>query len=311
LNSQGFHDEDEFTAEAAAGARLRILVLGDSFAFGSSSTPGNSFVETLESELASVEVWNTALPGYGTQQAVIWLEAYAPIMRPDVVLLAFYGNDFEDNVYPLDGYYWGILKRSGSYYWRKWHIVRERGSPLLVRQYRLEGDGSVTRIEDQRELYYRAHGVEPPPNAATRHLGGTRTGSLLLDALAAVRSDRMRKADGPWQRRLEATRRHLSRIREYADVHGIELLVLLIPDRQDLIEPSRVHRAATALFEELDLVVLDPAAQLSDTSYAALPDVHWSDEGHRRVGRLLAACAQRLMTGAGASRCVPLFSEGP
>jgi hypothetical protein len=107
LNPQGFHDTDSFVQlPEIDNTSIRILMLGDSFTFGASASPGHSFVEKLEAEVPDALVWNASMPGAGTNQAAEWLEIFDPILQPQLVVVGFYMNDFEDNVFPPDSYYW-------------------------------------------------------------------------------------------------------------------------------------------------------------------------------------------------------------
>jgi hypothetical protein len=77
--------------------RPRLLVLGDSVAFGFGVADGETFSADLER--GGYEVVNLAVPGYGTDQALLRLEREGLAYRPDVVLLHFcLQNDFVDNL---------------------------------------------------------------------------------------------------------------------------------------------------------------------------------------------------------------------
>jgi len=82
----------------------RILVLGDSFAFGSGVEPEQTFERLLERRVTAaspketVLVLNAGVEGYGTTEALRLLESLGRGLEPDLVLLGFYlGNDFSDN----------------------------------------------------------------------------------------------------------------------------------------------------------------------------------------------------------------------
>lgn len=76
--------------------RPRLLVLGDSVAFGFGVADEETFSAGLERH--GYEVVNLAVPGYGTDQALLRLEREGLAYRPDVVLLHFcLQNDFIDN----------------------------------------------------------------------------------------------------------------------------------------------------------------------------------------------------------------------
>ncbi len=87
--------------------KVRILGLGDSFAFGWGVEYAQTFYSTVEtllnvnvskSENLSYEVINTGIPGYGTYEALQSLQNIGMGYNPDVVVLAFYeGNDYINN----------------------------------------------------------------------------------------------------------------------------------------------------------------------------------------------------------------------
>lgn len=78
--------------------RTRIVVLGDSIAFGFGSDDDENFCALLDEENEDLEVVNLAVQGYGTDQALIRLEREGLKYNPDVVLLGFCtANDFVDN----------------------------------------------------------------------------------------------------------------------------------------------------------------------------------------------------------------------
>lgn len=79
------------------GGRRRVLVLGDSVAFGYGVADEETFAARLEAR--GFEAINMAVPGYGTDQELLRLEREGGAWRPDVVLLNFcVENDPVDNV---------------------------------------------------------------------------------------------------------------------------------------------------------------------------------------------------------------------
>src|SRR5262245_3342652 len=103
-NALGFNDA-EFEARKAPG-RLRIMALGDSFAYGTVPYPDN--VLTIAEELlrASCRGHDLELLNFGINGAGVWtyktlFELARPIYGPDIVAVHFYmGNDGPD-VYRL------------------------------------------------------------------------------------------------------------------------------------------------------------------------------------------------------------------
>ena len=94
-NSRGLRD-DETPYERTAGLD-RLVLLGDSFAMGYGVERAHSLEKRLE-QLLDAEVVNLAVPGYGTDQALLAYESEGRKYHPDVVLLAFtIDNDVLNN----------------------------------------------------------------------------------------------------------------------------------------------------------------------------------------------------------------------
>jgi lysophospholipase L1-like esterase len=75
---------------------LRILALGDSFAFGVGADQDETFPARL-AEVLKAQVLNAGAPGFGVPDAVAWYERYGVELDPDVVVLAvFLANDLQD-----------------------------------------------------------------------------------------------------------------------------------------------------------------------------------------------------------------------
>lgn len=84
----------------------RVLVLGDSFAFGYGVEEHESFPAYLETCLNSTgagtfEVLNAGVPGYGTVDQLNFLRSRGEALAPDFVILQFLSsNDLDENLYP-------------------------------------------------------------------------------------------------------------------------------------------------------------------------------------------------------------------
>lgn len=82
-------------------AKLRILAVGDSFTYGSGVDDDETYPYRIEQALStsglSSAVWNAGNPGTGTDYALRLLQLKGPRIRPDVVVVGFFANDFVDN----------------------------------------------------------------------------------------------------------------------------------------------------------------------------------------------------------------------
>lgn len=101
INRQGMRADRDYPYDKPPG-RLRVLVLGDSFAIGYEVTAEQTFAMVLERELrrrnVDVEVMNAGVSGYSTAEAALYLERELIKYRPDVVVSSTYENDFADNI---------------------------------------------------------------------------------------------------------------------------------------------------------------------------------------------------------------------
>lgn len=91
INALGLRGRD--VEEKTTGA-LRILILGDSYTFGSGVADDETFSAVLERQLGEpVEVINAGVPGYGIFQFVELFRRLGPALRPDIVIVTFPTGD--------------------------------------------------------------------------------------------------------------------------------------------------------------------------------------------------------------------------
>lgn len=80
-------------------ADRRMLVLGDSFAFGEGVNVEDRFDSLIAERFPDLSIVNLGVMGYGTDQQAIKLRAWKDDLRPgDLLLILTYNNDFFDIV---------------------------------------------------------------------------------------------------------------------------------------------------------------------------------------------------------------------
>ncbi len=113
ISSQGLRDREY--PEARVAGRCRMLVLGDSFAWGFGVDREEIFHERIEARHPDWEIVNAGVAGYATDQQLLYLEARGLALRPDVVLLLFHPNDLLENAErATSGYYKPYFERGGD-----------------------------------------------------------------------------------------------------------------------------------------------------------------------------------------------------
>ena len=97
-NSLGMR-EREIAREKRSGTR-RILIIGDSIAFGTGVGAQRRFSDFLSRALGDdVEVLNAGVCGWGTDQELLYYETKGRDLRPDIVILTFtMANDVLNNM---------------------------------------------------------------------------------------------------------------------------------------------------------------------------------------------------------------------
>ncbi|OGC91539.1 MAG: hypothetical protein A2W25_03595 [candidate division Zixibacteria bacterium RBG_16_53_22] len=100
-NSKGFRNIKEFTYNKPVNT-FRVLSLGDSHTQGHEVRQDFTFSAILERFLNQhkpfAEVINTGTSGFSNAEELVLLENEGLKYNPDIVVLAFFANDFEDNM---------------------------------------------------------------------------------------------------------------------------------------------------------------------------------------------------------------------
>lgn len=101
INSAGFRNERGFVRPKPPG-KFRVLCLGDSHTQGYEVNQDKTYSSVIEQELRKsgldAEVINAGVSGFGTAEELVFLENEGITYGPDVVVLGFFANDYEDNL---------------------------------------------------------------------------------------------------------------------------------------------------------------------------------------------------------------------
>jgi lysophospholipase L1-like esterase len=269
----------------------RILVLGDSFAFGVGAEQEESYPARLEEILrkrgARVQVLNAGTPGYSVPDAVTWFQAHGKALDPDVVLLTvFTGNDLQDaapggpRIVVKDGHLVPAGKKRrpvALWFNQRSHLFSLlKSSPLARPVRRLLGRPEAFEdwvIRTEMDLY----ATDSPSELATqgaavteravsdlvRSAGRARVAAVIVPSLLQVDS-------ALWQ----ATLGHL----------GLD---------SSKYDPDRTTRIFQAMFERQGVPVLDLSSPFREAiarrEKVYLPiDRHLTTQGYRRMAREVA-----------------------
>lgn len=257
-NSVGMRGSEEFTEDKPEGCS-RVALIGDSFTFGTHQPDSRTWATGLRASIRPCEVLNFAVPGYGSDQAVLSLTERALRYEPDVVVWGFFVADGARSL------------KQFSYY----------AKPRL----QLKGNGSLELSDTP---------VPTPAQLVERKAGG-KMRSVAWQYLFASRRASSGNSDSTDERELlELNRALLARAQELVHGSGAKLLVLSIPRiTYAATPPEALERGIMAWAEEIGYEALDLRSVFAgQTEPMYIPGRHFSPRGHRVVA---GAVRKRMM----------------
>jgi hypothetical protein len=131
-NSLGLRDREYDGSEFARSGGMRVLLLGDSFAFGQGVNMPDHYGTKLEGILKESGLDATVIkggaPGWGTLQETLYAKDNFDLFRPDIVVITFCGNDPGDDeafLYKLSDSQKGVVRFPGKTFLRNHsHLYR-------------------------------------------------------------------------------------------------------------------------------------------------------------------------------------------
>jgi lysophospholipase L1-like esterase len=266
ISAQGLRDR-EYPFERTPG-RSRMLVLGDSFAWGFGVEAKQGFSEILESRRPDWEIVNAAVSGYGTDQELLFLEERGLRWNPDVVLLLLHPNDFDDNAaaarygYPKPRFALGAdgLELTNV-------PVPPLGLRARLHRALLQRSFVYHRVHLARSAWSESRATHPPSPAAEERA-----------AHAGSEAGGRPSAQPARDSKLELIAALLARLHQRAASAGARLVVVSAPS------PPRVREFLYGALAEqgVPYVPLDEAfggLPREETHFAR--DPHWNAEGQR------------------------------
>ena len=83
--------------EIGPKTRPRVMIIGDSHAWGYDSDQGLRYSDLLAAKHPEIEIVNAGVSGYGTDQEFLFMKRLFESVRPDAVVVIFSELDNEDN----------------------------------------------------------------------------------------------------------------------------------------------------------------------------------------------------------------------
>ncbi len=319
INSYSLRNRE--ISETAGPDTTRIVILGDSFAYGQAVAEEDIFVRRLERILnersggRAYEVVNAGVPGYGSAQELLFMRELSERgVRGDIYLLVMFTNDILDN-----------LRRFYS------SLEENAAQPGFVLT---DGDSLVLKYLPRKVSLWKEVEIPKP----TYTLGRTKIGAVMkirIESFLQTKPGLLRainklgmKVKFPWipgllnawyrdeilETGIPLTRRIIEEIKREAQRNGAPLLVCAIPSQLQVYQKSyapmlrrtfpdneqitewiedntRSQREIELICAELGLPFCDLYPALLENSGRSLyipREGHLNARGHEIVGRELA-----------------------
>jgi hypothetical protein len=243
INSHGMRD-NEYSIHRTG--KRRMLILGDSFGWGFGVEQKERFSELLEVAHPDWEIINASVNGYGTDQEFLLLTQRLNVFKPDMVLLLFCDNDFDENVH-------------SEIYWHYKPVFSIEGGRLHLHNVPVPLQTFRQRL--QRFLL------------GSTYLG-PRLNSLRQEILRFVGQSVSPPADGQGR---EVTRLLLAEIIHECREREVEFLLVSVPmsgEKRELLGEISEE-------EQVRYLPLDPFFELLPSGSTFPHDGHWTALGHR------------------------------
>jgi hypothetical protein len=311
ISDQGLRDRSY--PEARTPGTRRMLVLGDSFAWGYGVEQAEIWHEVLEARHPGWEIINAGVAGYGTDQQLLYLERRGLEFEPDVVLLLLHPNDFLDNNEPFRyGYFKPHYELDGDSLRLTQVPVPQLDWEARFDRYLRFHTYLLYRVYHAPEIYEawqeaRGEAREPPPvsakprapekavKTATPEPAEATSPTPPKERQRAAQSDeedaeRQRKRRERRQRAaasrparkskydvdLALTERLLRELRDQASANAAKFLVVSVP----MPDPPRSRFARSVEDAGIPLLLLDAALRNPAEPIRYANDPHWTPHGH-------------------------------
>jgi hypothetical protein len=273
VNNEGYHDRDNFTEISTTSDSLRVLFAGDSFTWGASADVDSSYVDIFENDIKKVYpglVWNTGVPGTGTNHALFTTKKYLPLQKSNFVVLGFYvGNDFIDNLIPFDQM---VFTNQASCY----------------KLYDYDKDFNVFKIS-KREAFKKATGSYPMNEL--NFLQKILIRSRFISFAGDMKSKLINRLSGNKKRTTEQeykmTSNYLKQINDYVTKNNAQLVVVVIPTSYDIKEKSAYYTESIKILNGLSIKYFESRDSFTDKDYMNSGG-HWINSGHIKTGHSLS-----------------------
>jgi hypothetical protein len=260
------------------------LLIGDSFTWGYTANPIDScFADLLKSDCPEHQFYNGALPGVDIVSYKKNIEMLTPILKPNIVIINFFTNDFifyDKKLIPYENNDLFLMNIGG----------------LMNTNYDSNNSDSIEIFETYIDAYNyfknecmvtdkQFYFLAQKSSLFTQVYGKLRNKNSLYDN---VKVRKYLKDDF-------ATVKQLVAIQKYCNVNDIKLIVSIIPDESDMGEKEFKILKEKLRHYFSDKIEYHLLEGLEKSDYVSLEfDTHFNNMGHKKYSKFLESLILKL-----------------
>lgn len=288
--------------------RYRILILGDSIAWGFGVNNGETFADFIEKELKSTDVINMGVAGYGTGEEFLLLKYEGLRYKPNTVILFFYiGNDVIETYmpesrknYPTNIFYLedgqlkikyfqiSFVKKIGFFLNEKSYILGALSKLLL----KMKGPSHCNWVEKLNDDNLASVNVDFVKYANYAYLNTDKP--YPAECFKDYESLLFPNAENYYK--VELVKKIILEIKTMTEENNVKFIVVLSPFRGQLNQVScyfdnPLNKELMSFFKASNIKAIDLLPLFVQHNYVAdkifLDSAHFSVFGHREVAKII------------------------
>lgn len=267
INAAGFRSP-EF--DSARTGKKKVLLIGDSFVWGLSSTPlrDSSFADILRST-EHYEVLNAGIPATDPAQYAEVAKQYIPIVKPDYVFVFFFlGNDLMEK--PRE-----IVPNQPIGYWTNAGAI----SANMDGKHFANAHDAYYYIANEKYFLKKPNKWYEKLIAQSALLSRLYAGKFRIEE--KLQYERKRKDSS-------VSLAYLQRVKSVAEQNAVPVKFVLIPELKEAGKSKQdLEERYSSLLSKAGLKTLWVFPPSQNEYYVPYPDGHLNNEGHRQYAKFL------------------------
>ncbi|MDD5012182.1 MAG: SGNH/GDSL hydrolase family protein [Candidatus Nanoarchaeia archaeon] len=277
-NSKGLRDDREYNYEKRENIS-RILILGDSFAFGNGVELKETYAEYLRELFSnqSVEVVNLGVPGYGINNEYLSFIEEGYKYNPDIIILNYVTNDWNTHQISEDEFGNEVVNKS--------HTLSANDKGVLISSFKISSLVSIHHhllFNLRTYSFFYSQSRLLLSNVVDKFLKNQGVPTYFLD-----------KNSPEYQQAYDG---YSSLIKKLDESTNAKIIILVGPSRDELlnqeqiqeaynlnyeISPDQTQKSVEEIADKLNIQFLRVYSQ--DPNIFIKVDGHWTPEGHKMV----------------------------